>query len=75
METNQARWLRAIESDGLHWPHHISDLKRMDDHVAQQYGVREIPATFLINPAGEVVAVNATIQTLDALLTDEQATR
>lgn len=75
METQQARWQHAIEADGLIWPHHISDLQRMNDHVAQLYGVREIPATFLINPSGEVVAVNATTEQLDALLADQQITR
>lgn len=75
METKKARWQRAIEADGLIWPHHISDLQRMNDHVAQLYGVREIPATFLINPLGEVVAVNATAEELDALLAAQQITR
>jgi len=75
LETNRKRWLRAIEVDGLIWSHHISDLQRMEDHVAQHYGVREIPATFLINPDGEVVVVNATAEELDVLLADQQTSR
>ena len=69
METNQVRWLNAIQTDGLVWPHHISDLKRLKDAAALAYGVREIPATFLIDPQGEVVEVNPSIDELDALLT------
>ena len=68
METNRDRWLQAIEKDGLSWPHHISDLNRLQDHVAKRYGVREIPATFLIDPQGQVVVVNPQPDELDALL-------
>lgn len=75
LETKQERWQRAIKTDGLVWSHHISDLKRMKDHVAQAYGVREIPATFLINPLGEVIRVNATTEELDVLLSDQQVSR
>ncbi len=71
-ETNKSRWLRAIEQDGLAWSAHISDLNRLKDHVAVLYGVREIPATFLIDEAGMVVAVNPDEATIDNWLAKRQ---
>lgn len=72
METSKARWLGAIEQDGLVWPAHISDLERLKDHVAVLYGVREIPATFLIDREGMVVAVNPEEATIDSWLAKRQ---
>lgn len=73
LETDKRRWLTAINHDGMVWPHHVSDLKRMNDHVAELYGVREIPATFLIDPQGEVQQVNPTVDELNALLSAQLA--
>ncbi|MFK7798970.1 MAG: peroxiredoxin family protein [Aureispira sp.] len=72
METNKGRWLGAIEKDGLEWPAHVSDLKRLKDHVAILYGVREIPATFLIDEAGMVIAVNPEETFIDSWLAKRQ---
>ncbi len=72
METNKARWLGAIEKDGLEWPAHVSDLQRLKDHVAVLYGVREIPATFLIDEEGMVIAVNPEEETIDNWLAKRQ---
>ena len=49
IETRKKYWLNAIEQDGLVWPNHVSDLKRLNDHVALLYGVREIPTTYLLD--------------------------
>lgn len=72
METNKNRWLAAIEKDGLEWPAHVSDLKRLNDHVALLYGVREIPATFLIDETGMVIAVNPEEEFMDNWLAKRQ---
>ena len=58
IETDSLRWARAIAKDGLRWPHHLSALQRFDDPVAQLYGVREIPTSYLISPEGYVMGVN-----------------
>lgn len=68
MEKNRQAWERAIQRDNLYWPNHISDLKRMNDHVGQLYGVREIPTTYLINPQGVIVGVNLSEAEVDKLL-------
>ena len=48
-------WLAAIEKDGLPWTH-VSDLWGWDSLVAVQYNVRGIPANFLIDPDGKIIA-------------------
>ncbi len=48
-------WKKAIENDGLAW-NHISNLKRFQDPVAQLYNINAIPAAFLIDENGVIVA-------------------
>lgn len=53
----KADWLAAIEKDGLTWTH-LSDLKGWENAASKLYGVRGIPANFLIDPSGKIVAKN-----------------
>ncbi|MBK7426947.1 MAG: TlpA family protein disulfide reductase [Saprospiraceae bacterium] len=59
IETDSAAWIQAIESDRLFWAHHISTMNRFDSEWAKAYGVRNIPATFLVDPRGIVIGVNS----------------
>jgi len=51
----QARWIQAIEKDNLTW-HHVSNLKYFNDPVARMYNIRSIPATFILDEDGRIVA-------------------
>jgi peroxiredoxin len=51
-------WVAAIEKDGLVWDNHVSDLQFWNSAPAAVYGVRAIPATFLIDRQGNIFAVN-----------------
>lgn len=53
----KAAWLKAIEKDQLNWTQ-VSDLKGWDNKAAKIYGVRSIPANFLIDPSGKIIARN-----------------
>lgn len=55
LDRDRDKWLKAIEADGLTWPH-VSDLKGWQNEVAQLYGVRSIPHTVLIDAEGQVIA-------------------
>lgn len=57
LDDNKADWTAAIQKDGLIWTQ-VSDLKGWKNEVAQQYAVRAIPANFLINPEGIIIAHN-----------------
>ncbi|WP_420322660.1 DUF4369 domain-containing protein [Flagellimonas sp.] len=50
-------WKKAIEADGLVW-NHISNLKRFQDPIAQLYNITAIPAAFLLDENGVIVAKN-----------------
>ncbi|HKK89708.1 MAG TPA: hypothetical protein VJ917_12725, partial [Saprospiraceae bacterium] len=51
-------WVKAIEQDGLVWPHHVSDLRGWAAQPAKDYGVRSIPKTFLLDRDGKIAAKN-----------------
>ncbi len=50
-------WLDAIEKDGLTW-HQVSNLNYFNGPVAKQYNIRSIPATFILDSEGKIVAKN-----------------
>lgn len=51
------KWLQAIEDDGLTWTH-ISSLQFWQDPIAQLYGIQAIPAAFILDEDGVIVAKN-----------------
>lgn len=50
-------WLDAIEKDGLKW-HQVSHLKYFNDPVARLYNIQSIPATYILDAEGKIVAKN-----------------
>lgn len=56
LDQNKAAWLKAIQKDGLVWENHVSDLKGWRNQAAADYGVEAIPATFLVDRNGTIVA-------------------
>lgn len=58
------RWLKAIADDNMDW-YHVSNLKSWKDPIAAQYGVRSIPATFLLDEKGKIIAKNLRGQALE----------
>lgn len=67
LDNDRAGWLKAIEDDKLDW-HHVSELKQWNSEVARLYQVEGIPASFLIDPAGKIVAKNLRGQDLEDFL-------
>lgn len=55
LDQDKSAWLKAIESDNLKWPNHVSDLKGWQSEAAAVYGVNSIPATFLIDKDGKLI--------------------
>jgi len=50
-------WLKAIKEDGLPWIH-VADLKGWSNEAAVLYGVRAVPQNYLVDPKGNIVAIN-----------------
>lgn len=54
-EGQKERWLKAVKDDNMNW-YHVSNLKFWNEPVAKIYNVRAIPATFILDENGEIVA-------------------
>jgi len=57
LDRSEDAWLAAIREDGLIWKH-VSDLQFWDNTVARLYDVRGIPANFLLDREGNIIAKN-----------------
>ncbi len=70
-EGQKDRWIKAIEDDNMDW-YHVSNLQFWQEPIARAYGVRSIPATFLLDENGIVIAKNlrgqALVNTLESLM-------
>ena len=58
LDKGVAKWKAAIEKDKLVWDTHVSDLKGWSSKAGKAYGVSGIPATFLIDENGKIIAKN-----------------
>ena len=54
-EAQKDFWIKAIEKDQLNW-YNISNLKFWQEPIAKLYGVNSIPATFIIDENGILIA-------------------
>ena len=57
LDSKKQSWIQAIKQDHLNW-NHVSDLKGWDSAPAAAYGVTAIPANFLLDPQGKVIATD-----------------
>ncbi len=55
LDEDPVKWKEAIAKDKLIWTQ-VSNLKGWEDPIAKQYKVESIPATFILNEAGLVIA-------------------
>ncbi|EIA07157.1 thiol:disulfide interchange protein [Flavobacterium frigoris PS1] len=55
LDKDAAKWKEAIAKDKLTW-NQVSNLKFWDEPIAAQYGVEAIPATFILDASGKIVA-------------------
>ncbi|HVD99311.1 MAG TPA: TlpA disulfide reductase family protein [Cytophagaceae bacterium] len=68
LDSNRDQWVAAIKKDGLLWENHVSDLKGWNSDAAKLYGVRGIPAAFLLDKTGKIVGTNLRGAELDQAL-------
>jgi peroxiredoxin len=61
------QWLAAIAKDKLTWTH-VSDLKYWDSKVVPLYAIEGIPANYLLDPKGNIIAKNLYGEELTAFL-------
>ena len=69
LDKDRDRWAAAVEKDGLTWPQ-VSDLRGWSNAAGRLYGVSSIPATFLLDREGKIVARNLRGEALRAKVAD-----
>jgi peroxiredoxin len=57
LDQKKDAWLKAIEDDKLTWTH-VSDLQYWSNAAAKLYAVNSIPASFLLDETGTIIARN-----------------
>jgi thiol-disulfide isomerase/thioredoxin len=55
LDEDSKKWKDAIAKDGLDW-NQVSNLKGWEDPIAKKFGVDQIPATFIFDSKGTIVA-------------------
>jgi thiol-disulfide isomerase/thioredoxin len=68
LDNSREKWLAAIEKDHLIWENHVSDLKGWQSAGSALYKVTGIPATFLLDQTGKIVAKNLRGESLESKL-------
>ena len=56
LDKDKQAWINAIAKDGLVWENHISDLGGWNSQAAAMYQVNSIPAPFLVDENGIIIA-------------------
>ncbi len=69
LDQNGDQWKAAIAKDGLTWKH-VSDLKGWKSSASGLYGVRSIPATFLLDKEGRIYKSGFRSHELEGLLNE-----
>jgi peroxiredoxin len=69
LDQDKDKWVKAIEKDKLRWIH-VSDLQYWSSAGARTYKVNSIPATYLIDPKGIIVAKNLRGEALESKLAE-----
>ena len=69
LDHERARWEKASKEENLPWID-ISDLKAFKSPIVIQFGIRGIPANYLVDASGKVVAMNLRQEQLDKKLAE-----
>ncbi|MHC5362534.1 redoxin domain-containing protein [Myroides sp. LJL110] len=69
LDKDKDKWLQAIEQDNLSWPQ-VSNLLYFKDPIANTYEIKSIPATFIVDQKGVIIAKDLTPAQLTAKLAE-----
>ena len=67
-EYHKSLWNKAIKEDGLSWPYHVSDLKGWTSPLIDDYKIDAIPASYLVDENGKILAKDLRGQELENFL-------
>jgi peroxiredoxin len=69
IDEDKTAWINASKADNINWTN-LLDAKGQANEIAVKYGVQAVPANFLINPSGVIVAKNLDGESLEKTLAD-----
>lgn len=69
LDKSRSAWEGAIQNDSLNWVH-VSDLQYWNSAPAKVYSVQGIPANFLLDKNGRIIAKNLRGDALEAKLSE-----
>ncbi|AMR32368.1 thioredoxin [Mucilaginibacter sp. PAMC 26640] len=69
LDSDKKNWVQAITKDGMPWLH-VSDLKGWNNDVGRKYGIRAVPACYLVGPDGTIIANDLRGETLNKKLAE-----
>ncbi len=70
LDKEKNAWVNAIKADGLVWENHVSDLQFWNSTAARAYNVQGIPAQFLLDKDGVIIARDLRGQALEDKLAE-----
>ena len=73
LERNDKNWQRVADRFGFDWEHQIVDVSRFvaTSELGSLYGVKDIPAKFLIGPDGQFLIVKGSLGEIDKFLSEK----
>lgn len=74
LDNDAKKWKQAIANDKLIWTQ-VSNLKEMQDPIALQYGISQIPTTFLLDASGKIVAIDLNGESLKSKIKELLGTK
>ena len=69
LDRSREDWIKAIADDRLNWTQ-VSDLLYINSAAAELYQIQAIPATYLIDPDGKIIAKDLRGPSLEAKLAE-----
>lgn len=67
LDKDPVAWKQAVIADGLSWTH-ASELKDFESPTVRMYQIESIPASFILDPQGKIIAKNLRGADLDSFL-------
>ena len=67
LDKDAVAWKQAVIADGLTWTH-ASELQDFESPTVRMYQVEAIPASFILDPSGKIIAKNLRGEDLDVFL-------
>lgn len=69
LDRNAEEWKRAIADDGLTW-NHVSNIAYFNDPIARLYNISAIPASFILDENGVIIAKDLRGEALGAKISE-----